>query len=185
MRITTRLTLLAAIAALPLAGCQTTEKAVTTAQSAVQAQTTPTLSTADATFLNTAAASDLAEVQFGTLAGTRATRAPVRRFANQMVTDHTTLNQELMSLADRKQFSPPGSMDTLQGQTFSQLQAAHGRAFDKAYLDAVVQDLQASVQAFQTEARDGTDPDVKAFAASNLPAVQAHLRAARRLDPAH
>jgi putative membrane protein len=181
----TRLTLLAAIAALPLAACQTTEKAVTTAQSAVQAQATPTLSTTDATFLNTAAAGDLAEVQFGQLASTRGTRASTRRFGSQMEADHTTVNQELMTLADSKQFTPPGSMDTMHEQMFSQLQATKGRAFDKPYLDGQVQDHQAMVQAFQTEAQGGTDPDVKAFAAHNLPMLQRHLRTARQLDPAH
>lgn len=36
---------------------------------------------------------------------------------------------------------------------------------------------------FESEAQNGADPEVKAFAAQNLPMMQRHLAMARRLDP--
>jgi putative membrane protein len=178
-----RLPLLAAVILLPLAGCATSEKAVTAVQSAVQAQTTPTLSTSDTTFLNTAGRAGAEEVMFGKLAQTKATTAADRRFAGTMVMQHTALNQQLVQLAQSKGITPPSDPDTAHQMAYDQLQKLHGRAFDKAYLDGQVQDHQAVVAAFQTEAQDGTDPDIKAFAAKNQQEMQQHLAMAQRLDP--
>ena len=177
-----RLTFIGA-ALLALAGCQSTQQAATTVQSAAQAQTTPTLSTTDATFINMAGTSGLAEVQLGELAQTRASNPAVRRFAAQMVADHTQANQRLAALARAKQMTPPSSTDTLHTQAYQQLQNTRGRDFDKLYMDGQVQDHQMVVQAFQNEAQNGTDPDVRAFAQQNLPVMQQHLETAQRLDP--
>src|SRR3954465_11411236 len=72
------------VAAIGLTACQSSEKAATTVQSATQAQMTPSLSTTDATFINTVGAAGVAEVQFGQLAQTQATRTAVRAFGAQM-----------------------------------------------------------------------------------------------------
>lgn len=184
MQTMTRLALFAAMASLPLAACSTTEKAATAVQSAAEAQTTPTLSTTDATFLNTVGEAGLAEVQFGQLAETKATRATTRNFARRMVTEHEKANDALAQLAQSKQFTPPTSLNTANSQTLQMLQSTRGRAFDKAYLDDQVQAHQQVVQAFQNEAQNGTDPQVKAFAQQNLPLMEQHLSMAHRLDPA-
>jgi putative membrane protein len=174
--------LLISTALLSLAGCQRAQQVATTMQSAAQAQTTPTLSTTDATFINMAGTSGLEEVQFGELAQTKASNAAIRRFAAQMVADHTQANQRLAALAQTKQMTPPSSMDTLHSQAYQQLQNARGRAFDKLYMDGQVQDHQQVVQIFQTEAQNGTDPEVRGFAQRNLPMMQRHLEMAQRLD---
>lgn len=170
-------------ALLALAGCQSAQRAATTVQSAAQAQTTPTLSTTDATFINMAGTSGLAEVQLGELAQTKASNPSVRRFAAQMVADHTQANQRLAALAQAKQMTPPSSMDTLHTQVYQQLQNTRGQDFDKLYMDGQVRDHQMVVQAFQNEAQNGTDPEVRAFAQRNLPMMQHHLEMAQRLEP--
>lgn len=176
-----RATLISAVAALALSGCAATEKAATQVQGAAQAQTTPTLSTTDATFFDLAARSGIEAVTFGQLARDQAGRAAVKLFATRMVDEHTTVNQQLVQLARVKGINPPTSMDDPHDTQFAQLQALHGRAFDRAYLNGQVTDHQATLQLFQNEARSGTDPDVKAFAANTVPAIQMHLDMARRL----
>lgn len=181
-----RAALIAGVALLSLAACsQRAENAATTVQSAAQAQTTPTLSTTDATFINMAGTSGIEEVTFGQLAATKANGAAVRRFAQQMVSDHTMVNQQLESLAQRKQMTPPSSMDMRHEQLYQQLQGLKGRAFDRAYLNGQVQDHQMAVQAFQTEAQSGSDPEVKAFAQQYLPTLQQHLQMAQTLAGRH
>jgi len=180
-----RWTILApALAVLPLMACSQTEKAATTAQSAVQAQMNPTLSTSDATFINTAAAGGAAEVQFGQLAAQKGGTQAVRRFGQQMVDDHSKINQELMQLAQQKKISPSTGMDATHQAAYDDLQKLRGRAFDRQYLQGQVQDHQATVQAFQQEAQSGTDPDVKAFAARNLPTIQRHLDELQKMTAA-
>lgn len=186
MPFTPRAALIAGAALLSLAACsQRAENAATTVQSAAQAQTTPTLSTTDATFINMAGTSGIEEMTFGQLAQTKASSAAVRRFAQQMVTDHTMVNQQLMALAQRKQMTPPSSMDMRHEQLLQQLQGMKGRAFDRAYIEGQVQDHQMAVQAFQTEAQSGTDPEVRAFAQQYLPALQQHLQMAQTLAGRH
>jgi putative membrane protein len=163
------------LAALGLAACQESEQAATTAKSAVQAQSTATLSTTDATFINTVGMGGNAEVTFGQLAQSKATRADIRQFAGQMVTDHGAANQKLIALAQQKGMTAPSGMDTMHQQLYAQLQGMTGTAFDDAYMKGQVQDHEATVQALQTEIQNGSDADVKAFAQEVLPTVQHHL----------
>lgn len=182
---TSAVVLAATLAVLPLMACTQAEKAVTTVQSAAEAQVNPTLSTRDASFLNGSAASGIAEVQLGELAAKRASSPAVRRFAQQMVSDHSQANAQLMQLAHSKQISPSTTLDAAHQQTLDRLQGLKGRAFDKAYVDGQVDDHQTTLDLFQGEAQNGTDPDVKAFAANNAGIIQQHLNEAKRLAAAY
>lgn len=172
---------LLAAAAIPLLGCAASEHAATEVKAAAQAATTPTLSTADAAFFDQAGRAGIEEVTFGQLARTQASRASTRDFALRMIEQHTKLNQELTQLAAKKQITPTTSMDTAHEDMYAQLQPLHGRAFDRAYLDGQVADHEAAISLFQNEAANGTDPDVKAFAAQALPELHKHLQLAERL----
>jgi len=169
------------VAAIGLTACQSFEKAATTVQSATQAQMSPSLSTTDATFINTVGAAGIAEVQFGQLAQTQATRTAVRAFGAQMVADHTAANNELATLAQSKQMTPPSDMDMMHKAKHDQLSNIAGSEFDRVYMQGQVEDHIAVINAFQDEIANGTDADVKAFAQKHLPAMQQHLQAARIL----
>jgi len=178
-----RLALSAALisAAVALAACHPAEKAVNTTQSAAQAQMTPTLSTTDATFINSVGKGGMAEVKFGQLAQSQATKTDVRAFAGQMVTDHSAANQELTALAQSKQMTPPDDMDLEHKAAYDRLSKIAGSEFDRVYIEGQVQDHTAVVAAFQDEITNGTDADVKAFAQKHLPTIQHHLEMARLL----
>jgi putative membrane protein len=180
---TTRAALLAAAAILPIAGCGQTQQAVTAVQSSAEAQTSPTLSTTDATFLNEAARAGGEEVAAGELAQTKAGSPGVRRFGARMVADHTAANQALGILARSKQITPISDPDDAHTQAMAQLATLRGRAFDRAYMAGQVRDHLSAVTLFENEAQNGTDPDVKAFAQKQLPTLQSHLAMARRLAP--
>jgi putative membrane protein len=169
------------LSAIGLAACQSSEKAATTVQSATQAQMTPSLSTTDANFINTVGAAGIAEVQFGQLAATQATRTAVRSFGTQMVADHTAANNELVALAQSKQMTPPSDMDMIHKAKHDQLSNIAGSEFDRVYMQGQVEDHTAVVNAFQNEITNGTDADVKAFAEKHLPTIQRHLEMARIL----
>ncbi len=172
------------VALVGLAGCAASDKAATDVKSAAQAQTTPTLSTTDATFINTVSQAGVEEVKAGELASTQARSARVRSYAKQMVTDHTAADQKLMALAQSKGITPTSTADTMHDQMYSQLQGEHGRTFDKDYLAGQVKDHQAVIDALQTEIQQGTDPEVKNFASTTLPLIQQHLQMAQSLHTA-
>ena len=169
------------VAAVGMAACQTSEKAATGVQSAAQAQMTPTLSTTDANFINTVGAGGHAEVEFGELAQTQATRTNVRAFAAQMVSDHTAAGNELATLAQNKQMTPPSEMDLNHKAKYDQLKNTYGTEFDRVYIQGQVDDHTAVVNAFQNEISNGTDADLKAFAQKHLPTIQHHLDMARQI----
>lgn len=175
--------LVPALAALPLIGCTEASRTATVAQSVAQAQVNPTLSTTDTTFLNEAAQGGVAEVQFGQLAASKGGPA-VRRFGQQMVSEHTPVNQQLTQLAQRKRLSPPTTMDAAHQQTYDQLQGLRGSAFDRQYMQGQLDDHQTMLALFQQEAQNGTDPDVKAFAAQTVPSLQQHLAELQRMPAA-
>lgn len=171
----------AALTPLLLIGCAETQQATDATVAAAKAQVNPTLSTSDATFLTEGARGGLAEVQMARLALQKSRTPALRRFADMMIADHGRANQDMTALAQRKEISPPTSVGAQHQATYDQLAALRGRAFDVAYGKAMVADHKEDLDQYRTEARDGTDPDVKAFAARNVPILERHLQAAERL----
>ncbi|SDB61941.1 DUF4142 domain-containing protein [Belnapia rosea] len=165
-----------------LLGCAQTQQAADTTVAAAKAQVNPTLSTTDAGFMTTATRGGLAEVQMGQLAQRNGRSPAVKRFGERMVADHSKTNQEMLALAQQKQITPPDSMGAQHQAIYDRLAGLRGREFDRAYIQAMVEDHREDVQAFQTEAQDGTDPDVRAFAQRHLPVLQEHLRMVERME---
>ncbi len=118
---------------------------------------------------------------FGQLARTEGARASTRDYGLRMVHAHTTMNQELTRLAAAKHINPPLDMDLAHQQSYAALQALHGRAFDRAYLDGQATDHTAMLALLRDEAAHGTDPDVRAFAARIEPQIERHLKLAEHL----
>ncbi len=171
----------AAFAFLLLAGCAQTQRAADTTVAAAKAQVNPTLSTSDAAFMTTAARGGLAEVEMGQLAQRNGRSPAVKRFGQQMVSHHGRSNQEMVALVQQKQVTPPASMGAEHQRIYDDLAKLRGGAFDRAYAQAMVRDHQEDLRVYQAEAQNGTDPDVKAFAARHVPILQEHLRMAQRL----
>jgi putative membrane protein len=167
-----------ALVLLPLAACGGGGEEAATA-AAAPAPAPPPLSAADTNFINAAATSGMTEVQAAQLAAQRASRPAVKEFAQQLVTDHTQLNQQLMQLAQRKGVTPPAQPDQSAMQS---MQRMRGRGFDRQFLRHEVADHQQALQLFQQEAQQGSDPDVKAFAQQAIPVLQQHLSTAQSLE---
>ena len=169
---------IAALAFVPLAACSSAS--MTPPPMAMGTGTA--LPQQDALFVDNAAISNANEIAAAQLAQANGGPA-VRRFATQMMTDHQMAAQKLTALAQAKMLTPPmGPDDAHQGMVAS-MANVEGRVFDKAYLDAQVADHQAALALFDSEARNGADPDIKAFAAQSLPMMRQHLAMAQRLDP--
>src|SRR4051812_41516636 len=171
----------AVVSLLCVAGCAETQRATDTTVAAARAQVNPTLSTSDATFMTAAARGGMAEVQLGQLAQRNGSSAAVKRFGQRVVDDHGRSNQEMMGLAQREEITPPSSVGAEHQRTYDDLAKLRSGAFDRAYAQAMVKDHQEDLRAYQDEAANGTDPDVKAFAARQVPLLQEHLRMAQSL----
>jgi putative membrane protein len=136
---------------------------------------------ADQSFAEKAAVGGLAEVQLGKLAVGRAASPDVKQFGQRMVDDHGKANRELMALVEQKGISVPTALDPTHQKEADRLAKLQGAAFDRAYIQHMVKDHQEDVRLFRTQAQQGTDPELKRFAADTLPTLEAHLNMAQNL----
>ena len=133
-------------------------------------------------FWTNAARGGMAEVELGKLAAGKAQNAEVKSFAQKMVTDHTKANEELKALAAKKNVTLPTGMDSAHQSMMTNLQNLSGAEFDKEYVNGQVRDHEATVQLFEKQAEDNSDPEAKAFAAKTLPTLRMHLDMIKKIQ---
>jgi len=137
------------------------------------------LSHSDAAFLKDAAEGGMDEVKLGELAYQKGTSDRIKTFGQHMIDDHTKMNNELQALAARKSVTLPTDISITQEASYKLLSAKTGEGFDKSYISSMVKDHEDDIAAFQKEANNGGDADVKALASKALPTLQEHLRMAQ------
>jgi len=178
MRLNARM--LFALTLLPVAACSGSKPPMASAAPAL-----PPLASADQMFINMAAAGDAAEIQNAQLAQTKAHRPAVKKYAAEMVADHTATTQQLTTIAQSKGVTPTAAPSDSARATMAKLETDNGAAFDRAYLRDQVMDHRKMVQAYQDEIANGQDTDVKAFAQQTFPTIEKHLHEAQALSGHH
>ena len=134
-------------------------------------------------FVNGAAASDKFEIESSKLAQTSASSAAVKKFAAQMITDHTASTAKLKGIVggmspaitpdDTLTADQQAALDSAKGQT--------GAAFDAAYKQAQVDGHQKTLDMLKNYAANGDNAQLKSFAQGLIPKVAAHLNMAKGL----
>jgi putative membrane protein len=137
------------------------------------------VSSADRMFVDQAAESGVATVQAGKLAVQRARDPRIRLFAQRMIDDHDTANDELAKLASARGITPPGEPSLRHRKEMDALQKRSGVEFDRAYMKGQVADHQKAVALFDRQSRMGQDAELRQWAAKLLPALREHLQMAR------
>ena len=117
----------------------------------------------------------MAEVELSAAAAERAESADVRRFAQMMLTDHGKANGEVRALASEKNVTLPTGLKAEHQAKAQELKGLSGVAFDRAYVDTMVNDHIKAVDLFSRQAASAADPDLQAFASKTLPTLQKHL----------
>ncbi|MES2355869.1 MAG: DUF4142 domain-containing protein [Pseudomonadota bacterium] len=165
---------------------QTSPQPTPAQNSADTTQAATDLKHRDKKFIEEAAHNGLAEVELGKLAATKASSDDVKKFAQQMVDDHTKANAELQQVAQSKGVTLPTTPDASHQRTLKKMQDLSGPDFDKRYLsEAGVKDHRANQKLFKDQATKGQDPDLKAFAQKTLPVITHHLQMAQNMADTH
>lgn len=136
----------------------------------------------DRKFMRDAALGGMTEVELGKLAVQKASSDGVKQFGQKMIDDHTKANDQLKELATRGSVQLPDSLDSKHQSRIDKLSKLSGEQFDKAYVKDQLKDHEADVKEFNEEAQNGSEPHVKAFAASTLPTLQQHLEMVKELN---
>ena len=141
--------------------------------------TKPNLNETDETFVETTATSNMAEIEFGELAATKASDSLVRAFAQTMVDEHKTAQDELEDLDDDYAgIEWPNDINEAHEDLLEQLNDAEGYTFDTLYIRTQVMMHEDAVESFQAATTNTTDTRVKAYATKYLPKIEMHLEKA-------
>lgn len=112
----------------------------------------------------------------------------VKAFANQMVADHTSVNQQATDLAAKLSLTPEENDTSRQLQqnaeaTRKMIGESNGAAFDKSYVANEVAYHQAVLEMLdQTLIPGATNAELKSLLQSVRPAFQAHLEHAQHVQ---
>jgi len=96
-----------------------------------------------------------------------------------MVDDHSKANDQLKDVAQKENITLPTELDAKHKALRDKLAKLHGAQFDRAYMQAMVQDHRKDVSEFRHESTSGQNPEVKSFAAKTLPTLEEHLKLAQ------
>lgn len=129
-----------------------------------------------------AANGGMLEMEVARLAREKAQNNDVKEFAAMMLNDHQKANDELKALAGRKNITLPARLGDDEQKHVDELAKLTGSAFDKKYVDLMVDDHEEDIKLFQNAADHVDDADLKAFATKTLPTLQKHLERITTID---
>jgi putative membrane protein len=127
------------------------------------------------------------DIDAGGLAAERASSPDVKKFGQQMVTDHTGVNKTAVELATKLKVTPeanPTSQSLKAGgdKNVAHLKTLQGAAFDRAYMDHEIAYHQQVIDAMDKTLIPGAgNAELKALLVKVRPAFVAHLEHARQV----
>jgi putative membrane protein len=128
----------------------------------------------DSIFILEAASSSMLEIQLGNIAQQKATNPRVKAYGAMMVRDHTLASQELAPIAARLNVTLPDTMLRKHARHLRHLDNLSGQAFDRAYINMMVEAHKDDIDEFEDASKKAADADVRAFATRQLPILRMH-----------
>jgi putative membrane protein len=128
------------------------------------------------------------DIDAGKLAASKATNAEVKKFANQMVTDHTGVNKQAVALVTKLKVTPEDNATAKSlydggKDNVAKLKGLKGKEFDKAYIDHEVAYHTAVLEAVDKTLIPGAqNEELKALLVKVRPAFVAHLEHAKMVQ---
>jgi putative membrane protein len=155
---------------------------IANAQTAAPMQAPAMLNAVDFNFVGQANLGAPFQVDSGRMAETKSTSAAVRSYAHLMVSSHIPVVDALNAILQRKNITPSNPLlhGAYDAMLFT-LNADHGTAFDRNYVNGQVEYQKGNAALFQQEIQNGSDPDLRQFARQTLPKIEDHLQRAVKL----
>lgn len=132
-------------------------------------------------FLDQAAEGQQIEISVGQYAAQHAVNDRVKEFAQNLVDDHKKGSQQLEQLAMKRGVQLSPGLSPEHRQQVNALSQLSGHAFDRAYIDFILEDHEFTVEAFQRYTRDIQDQDIKQWIIMIVPILQDHRDKARQV----
>lgn len=134
-------------------------------------------SAASKSYVEQAAMTDRFEIMSSKLALKQSKNADIKKFAQQMITDHNKSTEKLKAviLKDKLDVKPPMKLDEAHAKLMKELESAKGADFDKLYAKIQTEGHEEALKLHQTYAENGDQPDLKSFAGEVSKVVEMHL----------
>lgn len=127
----------------------------------------------DAEFVVETVSRKMQLLEISQLAQRKAASADARYTAQNVAAQVTILLTELKTLAQQKTLTLPTGLGETQAQEVGELTALNGAAFDQQYAELTAKVLDTDEDTTDDMADDAYDPDIRALAARQLPALKA------------
>jgi putative membrane protein len=172
-----------AVSALMLAAAPAWSQTPSTGMAKADTTDTSKVAKGDSKLMGDLAQGNIAEVAAGKLALDKSPNEATKKFAQQMIDDHTAALGEVQKLAESKGVTLPTEPSLGQKTEATALKALSGNTFDKQYRShAGVGDHERTVKLLKKIQADAKDADFKALATKMLPTVEHHLMMAKELN---
>ena len=162
------------------------EPATAPAPSSMPSGSTPvatanTLTGADRDFVMQAEKDNLQERVLGRMAQEQSQNSDVKSYGKMLVKDHNDALQQLVDLMNKNGMPQPKTLPEERTDAIKKMEGLKGPAFDKEFVNLMVEDHQKAIELFQKEANSAQNPDVRDYAKDVLPTLQKHLKDAKNL----
>ena len=133
-------------------------------------------------FVLAASQADHYQILAATVALTQSQDVQIRSFAEEMIKQHTRLDEDLRRAALASGLPPPEQgISSDQALLLGSLQSARGSYFDKVYARQQMLIHAQAIAVDDSFATTGADPNLRMTAQSALPSIREHLKSAEQL----
>jgi putative membrane protein len=136
----------------------------------------------DAVFVKKAVMGGMSEVYLSELAATQCKNVDVKKFASQLLKDHSASNEALLAAAKSASIEVPTKLDGPHQKQYDGFKNYKGDNFDRDYVKTIVQSHNACVALYTQASKEANNPTIKDYATKTLPLLQKHLETAKNFD---
>jgi putative membrane protein len=147
----------------------------------VRRDTGTTAALADTAYIRQVIRGNLTEVALGRLAESRASDSAVEEFAERMVSEHSSMNQQWGPVARNNGMRAEVTFGEAEEPSVERLEDLSGAEFDQAYMAEMIGRHEQDLAAFQRMATSARSAEVRQLAASGASTIQEHLALARQV----
>ena len=123
----------------------------------------------------------MAEVELSKIAEKNAKSPEVKKFATQMVHDHSANNKQLSTIAAHENIPVPKALDSDHAALRDKLTGLKGADFDQCYVDAMRADHQKTLDLLKSSQSTVSTEELRTFIKKTEPVVEHHLSMAQNL----
>jgi putative membrane protein len=152
-----------------------------TAPAVVPGAPVAALTERDAQFIAAQLENNMAEVLAAQRALEHSQNASVRGFAQKMITDHNYAQSTLEPIASMHRIQPPTTLSDRHREMLDRLSQLSGPAFDREYVNNMVNEHALEITAFNTELPVVVDAHVSAWVQNTRPMLLQHYEIGQQL----